>query len=238
MEKEWQSLIIVTTFFALSLMGAVVLFSYLESYAEVAQPTYKLGGAVAGFFVILVTLATTYSRFVAKPTRELMGEASRAITKPKGFVEHRLPESGFAIYYPKNWEVEDQYNFPTVKFSRADNEKTKVVMIETIKPDKDEIKDFLEKDASNFFDSFEKYLLATYKGMRVVEKRKMALHGMQCPLFVIDQEVEGSPLRSMGVAYFDVKREIVHVIYGATRPNEFENARPIFEKMISTFRPI
>lgn len=53
-------LVIITTLFGLSLLAAWILFKFLQSSAGVSKPEYQLGGAVAGFVIILSLLSVTY----------------------------------------------------------------------------------------------------------------------------------------------------------------------------------
>lgn len=80
MERAWQSLIILIVIFTLSFVGAVILFSVLESYAEVVNPSYRLGGAAAGFVVFFLILFAAFSRLAARPASEVAGQARKAIT--------------------------------------------------------------------------------------------------------------------------------------------------------------
>lgn len=217
------------------MIGAVVLFSYLESYAEVANPTYRVGGAVAGFFVVFVTLVTAYSRLVAKPASKLMTEASRAITKPKGFREYRLPESGYSIYYPEKWELVEKPHFPSVSF---DGENGSNIIIGTAKANKGLISDFLENNASQYFGSKKKSFEELYKDYKVLEGRTIALHGVQCPMLIGEMTVGHHTVRHMQIAYLDVKGEKLHVITCSAHSHLFEKVRPLFEKIVSTFQII
>ena len=51
---------VVAAVFALSLLGAVVLFHFFKSSALIKQKTYQAGGAVAGFIVIYGLLFASY----------------------------------------------------------------------------------------------------------------------------------------------------------------------------------
>ncbi len=55
-------LVVISVLFSLSLLAAWVLFNVLQSTATVSKPQYQLGGAVAGFVVILTLLSLTYIR--------------------------------------------------------------------------------------------------------------------------------------------------------------------------------
>ena len=53
-------LVVISVLFGLSLLAAWVLFKVLQSTATVSKPQYQLGGAAAGFVVILTILSVTY----------------------------------------------------------------------------------------------------------------------------------------------------------------------------------
>ena len=53
-------LVVISVLFGLSLLAAWVLFKILKSTATVSKPEYQMGGAAAGFVVILSLLAITY----------------------------------------------------------------------------------------------------------------------------------------------------------------------------------
>jgi len=55
------SLISVSIFFVLSLIGAIVLFKYLKSSATIKKSEYQAGGAIAGFILIYGLLYTSYT---------------------------------------------------------------------------------------------------------------------------------------------------------------------------------
>lgn len=55
-----MQLIVISVLFGLSLVAAWVLFKLLKSTATVSKPEYQLGGAAAGFVVILTLLSITY----------------------------------------------------------------------------------------------------------------------------------------------------------------------------------
>jgi len=50
----------VSIIFGLSLIGSIVLFKFLKSSATITKPTYRAGGAVAGFILIYGLLFTSF----------------------------------------------------------------------------------------------------------------------------------------------------------------------------------
>jgi hypothetical protein len=55
-------LFVISVLFGLSLLAAWVLFNILKSTATVSKPEYQLGGAAAGFVVILTLLGGIYMK--------------------------------------------------------------------------------------------------------------------------------------------------------------------------------
>ena len=53
-------LLVISALFGLSLLAAWVLFAKLKSTATVTNPKYQLGGAAAGFVVVMSLLSGTY----------------------------------------------------------------------------------------------------------------------------------------------------------------------------------
>jgi hypothetical protein len=52
-----MTLMVIAALCGLSLLAAFVLFKFLQSTASISKPEYQLGGAAAGFVVILVVLS-------------------------------------------------------------------------------------------------------------------------------------------------------------------------------------
>jgi len=63
----------------LSLGAAFVLFKFLQSTASVTKPEYQLGGAAAGFVVILGVLSFTYMKVSDKQSADALKSANQQI---------------------------------------------------------------------------------------------------------------------------------------------------------------
>jgi len=63
------SLIPIIVIFCLSLIGSFILFKFLKSSATIKKPTYRAGGAIAGFIIIYVLLFGTF-KSVYKPSEK------------------------------------------------------------------------------------------------------------------------------------------------------------------------
>jgi len=231
LEKESKCAIIVGFYFALSLVGAVVLFHYLESYAEVVNPAYRLGGAVAGYFVIFVTLLTAYSRLIAKPSSTVIKEALKGISKPRGLTEYKDVSRGFSTYYPKKWNVSEA-DFPPVEFERGDGPSLNIVTQAVEKKNLQRV----EKDPSMLTDFLESVWKAMFPDVEIIDKGTIALLGVRCPKFVSRKPIGSLNLRQTQIAYLDIPTKRLHVITWTVSETEYNELSPIFEKILSTFR--
>jgi hypothetical protein len=232
MQQETKYAIIVACFFLLSLLAAFILFALLQSYAMVEQASYRLGGAVAGFVVVFTLLFTSYSRLINKPASTLAKDAAKAITKPRGFKEYFSTERGFQIYYPKDFKIAEEA-LPPVMFRDAKGEN---VVIQAVKSHKKELAD-LEKNPSEFIKLYKGTLEAIYPNIKWIDEEIYSLLGKQCPRLVYERLINDKLFRQIQVAYPDLENERIHWLTLSCNIDNFDNMKPIFEKMLSTFKP-
>lgn len=235
MEREWQSMIIMSTFFILSLIGAVILFNFLESYAEVTNTTYRLGGAAAGFIVFFVTLVAAYSRIVAKPASKLVREAGHAFNKPKGFRKCELIENGFSIYYPEKWDSVRMDNYPQIILNAEDG---KTMLILSTHPMNKEFVVEFEKDPSQLSSQIEYFYANVLSSYTIKSKSTIALHGKQFPVFVAEKVIDGTPCKYMIVFYVDTKAEKMHTLTFGAISEIFEEKENTLKRILSTFQTL
>jgi hypothetical protein len=76
-----MALLVITTLFGLSLLAAWILFKFLQSSASVSKPEYQLGGAVAGFVVILSLLSLTYIQVDSKRHEEQLTQLTASLAE-------------------------------------------------------------------------------------------------------------------------------------------------------------
>jgi hypothetical protein len=69
-------LLIISVLFGLSLLAAWVLFAKLKGTAVVTNPKYQLGGAAAGFVVVMSLLSGTYIKVDDKNKQDQIKELS------------------------------------------------------------------------------------------------------------------------------------------------------------------
>lgn len=67
-------LLVISVLFSLSLLAAWVLFNVLKSTATVTKPEYQLGGAAAGFTVILTLLSVFYMQVDSKQNQDTINK--------------------------------------------------------------------------------------------------------------------------------------------------------------------
>ena len=74
---------VISALFGLSLLAAWVLFKVLQSTAMVTKPEYQLGGAAAGFVVILTLLSVSYIQVDGKNKQDRIIELTRELADAK-----------------------------------------------------------------------------------------------------------------------------------------------------------
>ena len=74
-------LLVISVLFSLSLLAAWVLFNVLKSTAAVTKPEYQLGGAAAGFTVILTLLSLVYMQVDDKENQNVINGLQDHINK-------------------------------------------------------------------------------------------------------------------------------------------------------------
>lgn len=72
-------LVVISVLFGLSLLAAWILFKVLQSTATVSKPEYQLGGAAAGFVVILSLLSVTYIQVDDKRNQDKITDITRQL---------------------------------------------------------------------------------------------------------------------------------------------------------------
>jgi hypothetical protein len=80
-------LVIISVLFGLSLLAAYVLFKVLKSTATVTKPEYQLGGAAAGFVVILTILSFTYMQVDNKKQQDNINDLRRQLDDARSNAE-------------------------------------------------------------------------------------------------------------------------------------------------------
>ena len=74
-------LVVISVLFSLSLLAAWILFRVLQSTATVSKPEYQLGGAAAGFVVILSILILAYMQVDSRKNQDNINKLTTQLTQ-------------------------------------------------------------------------------------------------------------------------------------------------------------
>jgi hypothetical protein len=80
-------LVVISVLFSLSLLAAWVLFNVLKSTAKVTKPEYQLGGAAAGFVVILTLLSVFYMQLGSKQSQDVINKLTSQLADARAEAE-------------------------------------------------------------------------------------------------------------------------------------------------------
>lgn len=90
----------VSVFFLLSLIGAYILFKWLESSAVIQTPRYRAGGALAGFVLIYGMLYGSYYKMANQVAEQLAKKQGPVIT---GTVSPKLEGGKIVLGVVEKW---------------------------------------------------------------------------------------------------------------------------------------
>jgi len=230
MEKSYEYFLIICVFFILSVGGAGFLFAYLESYAQVENPTYKLGGAIAGFTVIFMILFFSYSHLIAKiPASTVVKEAISSVRKLRGLRQYRLDDRGFLIHCPKNWKI-SEITTP-IMFAGPKGEN---ININVEKISKKDAKRMI-RNPQVIYDMMKRIYKGLMTNYKPLGQGKIFIRGVECRMF--EHEAGDPPQRQAQIFYVDLKKNKLYTItWTFSDPSEYERLRPIFERITSTFQ--
>jgi hypothetical protein len=80
-------LLVISVLFTLSLFAAWVLFKLLRSTARVTKPEYQLGGAAAGFVVILTLLSLIYMQVGSRQNQDTINTLTMQLGEARAEAE-------------------------------------------------------------------------------------------------------------------------------------------------------
>lgn len=80
-------LLVISVLFSLSLAAAWVLFKLLQSTATVTKPEYQIGGAAAGFVVILTLMSVVYMQVASKQSQDTINQLTTQLGEARADVE-------------------------------------------------------------------------------------------------------------------------------------------------------
>ena len=80
-------LLVISVLFSLSLAAAWVLFKLLQSTATVTKPEYQIGGAAAGFVVILTLMSVVYMQVASKQSQDTINQLTAQLGEARSDAE-------------------------------------------------------------------------------------------------------------------------------------------------------
>lgn len=251
--KERESfLIVVGILLILSLVASVVLFYFLDSYAQVQNKVMSLGGAVAGFFVIFILLRNTYFRITSVETKFEKSSADEKINKleeqiegliaskldnfivPHGYKSEISKEFKFGFCYPKGWEFskfpkQTFYGFALDSKSTEEFKKNVNVIIEDISTKKGELSEIYQNTMKNN--------LAIMPNSELIFKEESLFQGLPALKYRINYTTNlGERLTLYQILVADKDRKNAFIITFTTTQEEFESSRILLDSIASTFR--
>lgn len=253
--KERKSrLIVVGVLLILSLVAAVVLFYFLDSFAQVQNRTVSLGGAAAGFVVIFYLLRNTYFRVPSTdivPSGKSKDEEieilknllKKAIASkldnfvvPEGYKDEVSQEFQFGFCYPQDWEFS---RFPqiTVYGAARDSKSAEkpgiarnvTVVVTDMSNDK--------RDLNEIYENGVQSVLLSVPNAELVSKKELLFQGLPAMKYRANYVTnDGRQLTLDQTAVADKERNnLYHITFSTTQEN-FDSSKGLFENIASTFR--
>lgn len=255
LSRERKSfLLVVGVLLILSLGAAVVLFYFLDSFAQVQNKGVSLGGAAAGFVVIFLLLRNTYFRVTStereferlsadEKIRRLETQLEQLITSkldnftvPEGYKPEVSKEFQFGFCYPKGWEFsrfpqQTQYGLARdlksaekLGFARNVN-----VIITDIGSQ--------EADLDKIYESGLTETLTLVPNAELVFKEESLFQGLLSMKYRVNWVTNlGDRLALYQILVADKNRKKLHIISFTTTQEDFDSSRVLFDSIASTFR--
>ena len=247
-------LLVVGVLLILSLVAAVVLFYFLDSFAQVQNKGVSLGGAAAGFVVIFLLLRDTYFRVTSterkfkklsadEKIRRLETQIEQLITSkldnfviPEGYKPEVSKEFHFGFCYPEYWEFsrfpqQTQYGLARdlksakkLGFARNVN-----VIITDISRQEAELDEIYESNLAG--------VLALMSNAELVFKENFLFQGLPARKYRVDSVTNiGDQLALYQILVADKSRKNLYIISFTTTQEDFESSKVLFDNIAGTFR--
>lgn len=247
-------LFVVLVLLILSLVAAVVLFYFLDSFAQVQNKVVSLGGAAAGFVVIFLLLRDTYFRVTSterefkklstdEKIRRLEAQIEQLITSkldnfvvPEGYKPEVSKEFQFGFCYPEYWEFsrfpqETLYGFARdlksaerLGFARNVN-----VIITDINSWEGELDEIYESCLAN--------VLTVMPNAKLVFKENFLFQGLVARKYRVDWVTNlGEQLALYQILVADKDRKNLYTLSFTTTQEDFDSSRVLFDNIAGTFR--
>lgn len=255
LSRERKSfLLVVGVLLILSLGAAVVLFYFLDSFAQVQNKGVSLGGAAAGFVVIFLLLRDTYFRVTSterefknlsadEKIRILENQIEQLITSkldnfviPEGYKPEVSKEFRFGFCYPEYWEFsrfpqQTQYGFARdlksaerLGFARNVN-----VIIADISSQEGELDKIYESNLAA--------VLTLMPNAKLVFKEDFLFQGLAATKYRVDWVTNlGEQLALYQILVADKDRKNLYTLSFTTTQEDFDSSRVLFDNIAGTFR--
>lgn len=249
-----NSLLVVGVLLILSLGAAVVLFYFLDSFAQIQNKGVSLGGAAAGFVVILLLLRNTYFRVTSterefeklsmdEKIRRLESQIEQLITSklhnftvPEGYKPEVSKEFQFGFCYPEDWEF---FKFPQQTMyggardlksaERLGFDRNVNVAISDISSQEGDLPEIYESSLAG--------VLAFMPNAELVFKEESLFQGLPAMKYKVNYVTNlGEQLTLYQIIIADKNRKNLYVISFTTTQEDFDSSRILFDSIASTFR--
>ena len=253
MERK-KPLLVVGVLLVLSLGAAVVLFYFLDSFAQVRNKSVSLGGAAAGFVVIFLLLRNTYFRVTStgmeserlsrdekilrlkSQIEQLITSKLHNFTVPEGYKPEVSKEFQFGFCYPKDWVLS---RFPqqtlygsVIDFKSAERlgfRRNINVVISDISSQ--------EADLPEIYENALAGVLALMPNAKLVFKEESLFQGLSAIRYKINYVTNlGQQLTLYQILIADKDSKNLYTISFTTSQEDFDSSRILFDSIASTFR--
>lgn len=247
-------LLVVGVLLILSLVAAVVLFYFLDSFAQVQNKGVSLGGAAAGFVVIFLLLRDTYFRVTSterkfkklsadEKIRRLETQIEQLITSkldnfvvPEGYKPEVSKEFHFGFCYPEYWEFsrfpqQTQYGFARDLKSaeRLGLARNMNVLITDMNSWEGELNELYESTLAN--------VLEFMPSAKLVFKEEFLFQGLVAKKYRVDWVTNlGEQLALYQILVADKDRKNLYTLSFGTTQEDFDSSRVLFNNIAGTFR--
>ena len=240
-------LIVVAVLLILSLCSAVVLFQFLESFANVENKTVSLGGAAAGFVVIFLLLRDTYFKVkegryqgmtddqkiieLEKQVVDLLKNKLDNFVVPEGYKEEVSKEFKFGFCYPKDWVFSRFPQLTMYGIVQKPNSSTSMnVNITDISS--------VESDLGSFYENaFQGALMFRPNAEVVFKEEGYLFHGLTAIRYRLDWiEPDERAITGYQVVVADENRKNLYTITFTTSQETYNSEEILFKNIESTFR--
>jgi hypothetical protein len=255
-------LFVVGVLLGLSLVAAIVLFYFLDSFAQIQNKGISIGGAAAGFVIIFLLLRDTYFKV---PTSESTIEnlsADEKIKKyetmidqlvtskfdnwvvPYGYNKEISREFQFGFCYPKEWKFS---KFPQLTLYGAAidfNSVERLGVCRNVNLTFQDISGISIEENSNLHEIFNASMngaIAMLPNSKLIFEDNFLFQGLPAKKYRIDyvanvSETQTLPLTLYQIAVADKERKNVFALSFTTTKEDFETSRSKFDDIAGTFR--